>query len=148
MVTVGPLRLCLVSPSIRAQPLSEMLEIPLLATGPAVPTNKGHFLPTHKVSASEDHRSSHRSLRNQHAAGCIRINTHTQNHMPISLDAISQLHQSDLRPSQAGSSSPSPSTREVPQVYMLAHGFDAWVGVHTMLSSLHCQANQNNKFYH
>ena len=47
--------------------------------------------------------------------------------MPIYLDAMSQLPQSDLRLHEQDPHHTISFTREVPQVYMLAHGFDAWV---------------------
>ena len=46
--------------------------------------------------------------------------------MPISLEAINQLHQSDLSFKEQDPHAII-FTPEVPQVHILAHGFDAWV---------------------
>ena len=65
-------------------------------------------------------------FRNHHSAGCITINAHTQNHVPISSNALNQLHQSDLCVNKQDPHTVS-FTPQVPRVSVLAHGFDAWV---------------------
>ena len=126
MVTVGPLRLCMVPSSPR---------------GPTSIWDAGNFSPSNRPCSSQltrdispntqghyvwGPRITPQVIRNHHRAGCITISAHTQNHVPISLEAINQLHQSDLSFKEQDPHAIF-FTPKVPQVHILAHGFDAWV---------------------